>query len=322
VAFAAQLAAATASGSSSSVQPATVPAACTITQPEQVGTNTTAPNRRDDAGGSRRLASCAPGAQSVRVEELAVPAELCRNAIGDPEAVVDAAVWLIGHMCEHIGANDLGGLDVLDFGCGVRFTQAFLSRGVPIKAYVGVDVSREVIDFLRANVSDPRFAFFHLGARNELYNPTGRPLSEMAVPEIEGRHFDLICLFSVFTHLAPPDYVAMLRLLRRFVRPNGRLFYTLFINELTDGGYGYVDQLSKQLATSDDPQVKQALATHAATSDEPPDFKDENPSKPLMVALYSRRHAVELITDTGWELLSVSPPDIHLQHHIVCAPSA
>jgi len=44
-------------------------------------------------------------------------------------------------------------------------------------------------------------------------------LSELTVPEIEGRRFDLICLFSVFTHMVPDDYIAMLRLLRRFVKP-------------------------------------------------------------------------------------------------------
>ena len=33
--------------------------------------------------------------------------------------------------------------------------------------------------------------------------------ADMTVPEIEGRCFDLICLFSVFTHLSPADYVAM-----------------------------------------------------------------------------------------------------------------
>jgi hypothetical protein len=27
-----------------------------------------------------------------------------------------------------------------------------------------------------------------------------------------------------------------------------------------------------------------------------------------------------LIDGTGWKLLDVSPPDAHLQHHIVCAP--
>jgi SAM-dependent methyltransferase len=256
----------------------------------------------------------------VRVDELVVPSELCRNKIADPVDVVDAAVWLIGHMCEHLGVSDLGDLDVLDFGCGVRFTQAFLNRNVPIKSYVGVDVSSPVIDFLRSNVSDPRFEFFHLDAQNDLYNPTGRPLSEMTVDGVEGRRFDLICLFSVFTHLAPVDYVAMLKLLRRFVRPDGRLFYTLFIDERTTGGHGYIDRVSR-IFSSDDPRVKEAIVSSVATSGEPPDFRDAEPNKPLMVALYSRRHAIELIDGTGWDLLSVSPPDVHLQHHILCAPT-
>jgi SAM-dependent methyltransferase len=144
----------------------------------------------------------------------------------------------------------------------------------------------------------------------------------MTIPEIEGRRFDLICLFSVFTHLDPVDYVAMLRLLRRYVRPDGRLFYTLFINEQTEGGHGYVDHWSRKIAPSDDPRFLEAVASRLAGVGEPPDYQDAIPNEPLHVALYSRRHAIELIDRTGWELLSVSQPDIHLQHHIVCAPSA
>jgi SAM-dependent methyltransferase len=255
------------------------------------------------------------------VDDLVVPSELCRNAIGDPEAVLDAAVWLIGHMCEHVGVRDLGGMDVLDVGCGVRFTQAFLNRSLPVGGYVGVDVSSEVIAFLRSHVTDDRFDYFHLDARNDLYNPAGQPLREMTIPELEGRQFDLICLFSVFTHLAPDDYAAMLRLVRRFIRPDGCLFFTLFINEETEGGHGYVDQLSRAMAASDDLRVREALVPPAGVRTEPPDFEDADPAKPLMVALYSRRHALELIDGTGWNVVSVSPPDAHLQHHIVCVPS-
>jgi SAM-dependent methyltransferase len=256
----------------------------------------------------------------VLVDELVVPSELCRNRM-DPDTAVDAAVWLIGHMCDHLGVRDLGNLDVLDFGCGVRFTQAFLNRSLPIGHYVGVDVSREVIDFLRGNVSDPRFEHYHLDAQNDMYKPDGQPLAEMTVAELESRRFDLICLFSVFTHLPPADYVAMLRLLRRFVRPDGRLFYTLFINETTVGGHGYVDRMAKAMAASDDPRVNEAAGARVAEGGEPPDFCDAIPNQPLAAAVYSRRHAIELVTDTGWDVMSVSPPDIHLQHHIVCAPT-
>jgi SAM-dependent methyltransferase len=259
-----------------------------------------------------------------RMDELVVPSELCRNAITDSDAVVDAAVWLINHMCEHIGFTDLGNADVLDFGCGVRFTQAFLNRGVPIKSYVGVDVSRDVTDFLRASVFDPRFEYVHLDAHNDRYNPTGKPLAGLTLPELEHRRFDLICLFSVFTHLAPDDYVAMLSLLRRFVRGDGWLFYTLFINERTEGGHGYADRMSRALGASDDPRVIEAIEAaineRGTTDAAPPDFIDADPCEPMLYAVYSRTHALDLIKGTGWKVHSVSPPDEHLQHHIVCAP--
>ncbi len=255
------------------------------------------------------------------MDELVAPPELCRNAIRDQVAAADAAVEMIDHMAEHVGVSDLGRLDVLDFGCGVRFAQAFINRGVPVGRYVGVDVSRSVIDFLQSNVSDPRFEFFHIDAHNELYNPTGRPLSQLMVPEIEGRRFDLICLFSVFTHLAPPDYAAMLRLLRRFAKPDGRLFYTLFINEQTDGGLGYIDRLVAALESSEDPPLKVVNASVVKNKDETPDFVDAIPGTPLLAALYSRRHAIELIDGSGWEVIEVSPPSPHLQHHVVCSPA-
>jgi SAM-dependent methyltransferase len=255
------------------------------------------------------------------MEELVAPSELCRNAINDPVAVVDGAVELIDHMCGHVGVPDLGDLEVLDFGCGIRFTQAFVNRSVPIGHYVGVDVSRDVIAFLQANVSDHRFEFLHLDAHNDLYNPGGQPLSSLTVPEIEGRRFDLICLFSVFTHLAPADYVAMLQLLRRFVKPDGRLFFTLFVNERTDGGYGYIDRLSAAMTASTDPKVKQRLAAAAHARTEPPDFVDIDKKEPLLVAMYSRRHALDLIEGTGWNVLELAPPGRHLQHHIICAPT-
>jgi SAM-dependent methyltransferase len=250
------------------------------------------------------------------MDELVVPSELCRNLIRDPVAALDAAVALIDHMSRHLGVADLGELDVLDFGCGVRFTEAFINRRVPIKHYVGVDVFPPVVDFLQNNVTDPRFEYFRLDAHNDLYNPTGKPMSELTVPEIEGRGFDLICLFSVFTHLAPHDYVSMLKLLRRYVKPDGRLFFTLFINEETVGGQGYIDRITEM----DKPQLASTKALVRPSTGEVPDFIDVPMGEPLIVALYSRAHALALIEGTGWEIVEVSQPAEHIQHHIVCAP--
>lgn len=93
--------------------------------------------------------------------------------------------------------------------------KALLDDSWPIGRYVGVDVSSDVIQWLQSNVADPRFEFHHLGARNDLYNPVGPPLAEIERLPVGDREFDLISLFSVFTHLDPSDFLAMLRLCGR-----------------------------------------------------------------------------------------------------------
>jgi hypothetical protein len=68
------------------------------------------------------------------------------------------------------------------------------------------------------------------------------------------QQFDLICLFSVFTHLAPHDYVAMLRLLRRHATPDARLIFSLFVRDPEiDAAYG--EAIEKALS-SPDPEVR------------------------------------------------------------------
>ena len=59
-----------------------------------------------------RAAYCAPMA------ELEMPPDLYRNHERDPAAALDDAVWLIHHMCEHVGVPDLSDVHLLDWGCG------------------------------------------------------------------------------------------------------------------------------------------------------------------------------------------------------------
>jgi SAM-dependent methyltransferase len=258
---------------------------------------------------------------------LHVPPEFCRNAgtaedLRNEERSINTAVALIDHLCADLGIDSLAGLDVLDFGCGVRFAQAVVNHRLDINRYVGVDVYREMIEYLDANVADPRLEFAHLDAHNALYNPTGRPFDEAAAGLPIVGQFDVICMFSVVTHLAPHDYVSVLRLLRRFVRPTGRLFYTLFLDEKTEGGHGLIDKFSRALRNATDPEVKQEISrrVHAPDQQAPPGFRDLDPKRPLLYALYTREHALALIEGTGWAVERVLPPGLHLQHHIVCTP--
>ena len=77
-------------------------------------------------------------------------------------------------MCDAIGLTDLSRTELLDVGCGTKFSEAFLNHDVPIKRYVGIDIYGEMIEFLQHEVDDPRFEYVHLDVRNELYHPTHR----------------------------------------------------------------------------------------------------------------------------------------------------
>jgi hypothetical protein len=83
-----------------------------------------------------------------------------------------------------------------------------------------------------------------------------------------------------------------------------------------------IDNLSRALRTSTDPSVQHEVARRLESADSapPPGFRDLDPSRPLLYALYTREHALELIEGTGWRVAGVFPPDLHLQHHIVCTP--
>lgn len=250
---------------------------------------------------------------------LNIPVKFKRGAYKDQEKTIESAVFLIRYMCDRLGVANLSGWDVLDVGCGTKFTQAFLDHGLPVGSYAGVDVHAEMIEFLRESVADPRFEYHHVDVRNERYNPDAPPMTEDADLGVGDRRFDLICLLSVFTHLAPHDYRTMLKLLRRYVRPNGRLIYTLLIDELTDGGHGFMDSIDRKLASWADSGSEVDLRVKHAARDVKP-FVDLDPDRPLLRALYSREYARELIDGTGWTPLELLPPNEYAQHHFICAP--
>jgi SAM-dependent methyltransferase len=227
------------------------------------------------------------------------------------------AVELLGRT---LSRTDLAGVDVLDVGCGTKIVKTLLDGALPVGRYVGIDAYRPVIDWLNAHVSDPRFEFHHFDARNDLYNPTGTSLADFAQLPVDDARFDLICLFSVFTHLDPVDYVAMLRLLRRSVKPNGQLLFSVFLNDPEHPSV-YAQALQAAL-TSDDPAVVEATkaAMAEATAAKDRGFLDEVPEKPLLRARYDKDFALELIEGTGWDVVSVNPPERYIQHYIVCRP--
>ena len=221
---------------------------------------------------------------------LIVPETLNRNAacvraLGDP---ADTGLLLINYMCERIGIDSLADLDVLDFGCGVRFSQSIINRGVPVGTYTGVDVARNVIDFLASNVTDPRMSYIHVDTANPMYNCKGRKPDPDGPSPLADATFDVICMFSVITHQEPGESAAIFKLLRRHIRPAGWLFFSTFIHD----------------------------------DDEP--FRELNPDRPRLRCSYSANLMQQILADAGWSVSSAAKPlpnGIPIASSYLCTPA-
>ena len=98
-----------------------------------------------------------------------------------------------------------------------KLAKVMLDESLPLGHYTGVDVAPEVIEWLRAYLSDPSFKFCFLNRAIHLTTPVGSDWLASTCCR-RGRGSTRWSLFSVFTHLAPADFVWMLRLGERRVQ--------------------------------------------------------------------------------------------------------
>jgi SAM-dependent methyltransferase len=119
---------------------------------------------------------------------------------------------------------------VLDVGCGFgRLPLGLLDA--PFKlAYLGLDVNPTAITWCQHHITPirPAFQFMRLNVKNDRYNPNGQPLDDQFHFPLPERSFDVIYLYSVFSHMVLPDVAIYLKEFRRLLNQNGRLFFTAF----------------------------------------------------------------------------------------------
>lgn len=99
---------------------------------------------------------------------------------------------------------------LIDVGCGSGRLAAAIARseaGATIR-YLGIDVVPEMLEFAAAKCGQPHWRF-------EVAN-------EPRIPEGDGVA-DMVCLFSVFTHLLEEESFLYLQEARRVLRPGGRV---------------------------------------------------------------------------------------------------
>ena len=123
---------------------------------------------------------------------------------------------------------------VLDVGCGPgRLPIGILRLIGEVEKYRGVDVDRRVINWCRNHITKGHrgFQFVHINVRNARYNPKGnRLLKGFKLPFRDGE-FDIIYLFSVFSHMIIDELEIYVSEFCRMLDPGGKLFLTGFFEK-------------------------------------------------------------------------------------------
>ncbi len=203
----------------------------------------------------------------------------------DPEKSLQSALDLLKWVDGH---RPLEGARILDFGCGVKVAQALCQLDSPQAAYAGLDLYAEMIAFIsEALRGDDRYAFYTVPFANEMYNPGGEEMHAGSELPLGDQRFDTLLMFSVITHMTPADTAAVLAILRRYASADARMLFWAF-----------------------------------ADPDQPEDFRDDNPERPLLRAEYNRDYLERLIAGAGWDIVLREPVGrTHRKERYVCSPA-
>jgi len=188
---------------------------------------------------ARRITPCGRGARlrAPRFDYQTLYEAHARAHAGS-DAVGDGDFDAVGRgELEILRQNGLGpDSDLLDFGCGIGRLAKFAIPYLVSGSYTGVDVAPTMIERARA-------AFGSTGAGCRVR----WAVQTEAHFEFRAESFDMICAFSVFTHLEHEDTFRYLADARRIVRPNGRFVFTCLPIQSPWGQRAFLDSARDDL---------------------------------------------------------------------------
>jgi SAM-dependent methyltransferase len=164
---------------------------------------------------------------------------------------------------------------VLDVGCGPgRLAIGLIDRGMEVAEFRGIDAHRPSIRWCARHLArrHPAYRFEHVDVRNPRYNPGGSASDGAVRLPLPDARFDVVYLYSVFSHMLPDGVRGYLAEIRRVLAPGGVLFFTGFVE---DGV----------------PEV----------SENPRDYR-QNWAGPLHCVRYERGFLTRMLEDSGFRL--------------------
>ena len=156
---------------------------------------------------------------------------------------------------------------MLDVGSGIGRLAVVMTGYLTAEgSFEGFDVVKKGVDWCQKHITRryPNFVFTHIDLKNDLYNlSTETAARDFVFPYTHDR-FDVVTLFSVFSHMIPDDIDHYLSEIRRVLKPGGRCVATFFIlddvalKHIAEGrtgefnfpyrraGYAYLDEKVKE----------------------------------------------------------------------------
>lgn len=130
--------------------------------------------------------------------------------------------------------------DVLEIGCGCGRVPVALAETLQDGSYTGVDIDETSLLACQQNAlfNDKPFRFDLITVFNEVYNPDGEGPAEFYQFPFSQEQFDLIFLFSVFTHMLPAGVANYIKEISGMLRQGGRCLFSCFLMD-----YGYEGQV-------------------------------------------------------------------------------
>jgi SAM-dependent methyltransferase len=123
---------------------------------------------------------------------------------------------------------------ILEVGCGPgRFPIGLVTRVGKLAQYCGLDVEAASIQWCQRYLTRAHrtLQFRHLNVHNLRYHPSGEQLDASFHFPFPEHAFDLIYLYSVFSHMIRTDISVYLHDFQRLLGPNGRVCFTGFLEE-------------------------------------------------------------------------------------------
>ncbi|QQE12442.1 class I SAM-dependent methyltransferase [Planctomycetota bacterium] len=156
----------------------------------------------------------------------------CTPEFKDDNYFVNSSKKEVDRLVEY--ANLKEGSRVLDIGSGQGRLAIGLAHFFPkLDSYFGLDVDRHSVDWCKRNISSVQenFNFLHLDIENERYNPNGYKLDTPVQLPFKDNSFDIIFLYSVFTHMRSKDVKFYLSEIKRMLAKDSYVLFTAYSEE-------------------------------------------------------------------------------------------